>query len=112
MDTLSFPGESHAIDGVEVARVSTKDWFKAFEKMKCVHGTTRSGVPFSLSVPLISCMKSGEFLLYVKSWEQTTRNARPPPRTSQEHHGENWLEDTAKKKNSRDQFYSSRRAAL
>ncbi|KAG2137878.1 Alpha/Beta hydrolase protein [Suillus bovinus] len=33
VDMLSFPGESHAIDGVEAARVSfeaTRDWFKAF----------------------------------------------------------------------------------
>ncbi|KAG1807980.1 Alpha/Beta hydrolase protein [Suillus subaureus] len=33
VEMLSFPGESHAIDGVEAARVSfeaTRDWFKAF----------------------------------------------------------------------------------
>lgn len=36
VDVLSFPGESHAIDGVEVARVSfeaMKDWSKALEKV-------------------------------------------------------------------------------
>lgn len=33
VEMLSFPGESHAIDGVEAARVSfeaTRDWFKVF----------------------------------------------------------------------------------
>ncbi|KAG1898892.1 Alpha/Beta hydrolase protein [Suillus fuscotomentosus] len=33
VEVLSFPGESHGIDGVEAARVSfeaTRDWFKAF----------------------------------------------------------------------------------
>ncbi|KAG2145739.1 hypothetical protein BD769DRAFT_1417572 [Suillus cothurnatus] len=33
VEMLSFPGESHAVDGVEAARVSfeaTRDWFKVF----------------------------------------------------------------------------------